>query len=506
MAHSEDPRAVRPSDQLNGTGHPVDLGASRVLVSALTPRQREIAGLLARGLPNADIAEHLVLSPGTVANHVASILQRLELESRTQVAAWAVEHGLHGGQDRLLTTLEQLLDVEPTPLKAAMTRVADLVAEALGAQKVDAWLHDQATATLVVVGTTSTQLAQKQQACGLDRQTLASGGRVVRVFLTGQAHFDGDVQRDEEELIAVRRELNVRSQMAVPLEVDQVRRGVLSAQSTQRDFFSERDLHFLRAVSRWVSHITQRAELAERHAAAAVARARWLAAEELVTVLAHDLRNHLAPIRGRLDLVHRRAAREEHALNLHDTAELRKSVDHLGGLIAELLDIACVDQGLFELTPEPMDLAAVVAEAVAARQGVGRIEVEASPDVRVIADPARVRQAVEHLLANAVQRTPSETAVSVRVGHDTSALAPAAVVVITDQGPSFEPLLQPRVYERFAGSAGSTGLAIGLYLARQIAEAHGGGVEVVSSSPGGTQFRLFLPAECAQTAPYERQV
>ncbi|MCA1644152.1 MAG: LuxR C-terminal-related transcriptional regulator [Chloroflexi bacterium] len=50
-------------------------------MSILTPRQREIAGLLARGLPNANIAQQLVLTTGTVANHVASILQRLQLDS-----------------------------------------------------------------------------------------------------------------------------------------------------------------------------------------------------------------------------------------------------------------------------------------------------------------------------------------------------------------------------------------------------------------------------------------
>src|SRR5437879_3637096 len=146
-------------------------------VSVLTPRQREIAGLLARGLPNADIAQQLVLSTGTVANHIASILQRLELDSRTQIAAWAVEHGLHGGQDRLLTMLERLLEVQPTTVKGAMNQVANLVAEALDADKVDTFLHDQATGSLVAIGVSETPLGQKQRVLGLDRQAIANGGR-----------------------------------------------------------------------------------------------------------------------------------------------------------------------------------------------------------------------------------------------------------------------------------------------------------------------------------------
>jgi GAF domain-containing protein len=64
-------------------------------VARITRRQQEIATLLAEGLSNAAIAERLVLSEGTVANHIEHILRRLGLQSRTQVAVWAVERGLY---------------------------------------------------------------------------------------------------------------------------------------------------------------------------------------------------------------------------------------------------------------------------------------------------------------------------------------------------------------------------------------------------------------------------
>jgi len=103
----------------------------------LTPRQREVAMLVAAGLSNAAIAEQLVLTKGTVANHLASILSRLQLRSRTEVAVWAVEHGLYAGQDRLLASLEQLLNEQPTSARQAITRLSNVVTEALGADKVD---------------------------------------------------------------------------------------------------------------------------------------------------------------------------------------------------------------------------------------------------------------------------------------------------------------------------------------------------------------------------------
>jgi two-component system OmpR family sensor kinase len=498
MALAEEPQASSHIDQVDGQLVTAESSNSRFLVSALTPRQREIAGLLARGLANAEIAQQLVLTRGTVANHVASILQRLELESRTQIAAWAVEHGLHGGQDRLLTTLEGLLEMQPTTLKEAMDQAANLVSEALSAEKVDAFVHDEATATLVAVGVSATPLGQRQRASGLDRLAIANGGRAAQVFLSGQAHIDGDVEKDEEELIGIRRGLNVRSQIAVPLMTGDVRRGVVTAQSTQPDFFAQRDLLFLQAVSRWVGSTVQRLELAEANAAAARERGRRVAAEELVTIIAHDLRNHLAPIRGRVDLLHRRANCQnlDQTWVVRDVAELRKAIDRLGRLITDLLDVARIDQGLFEIMPEPMDLAALVSESAEALEvPTTRIEVLTAPELRVVADPARVRQAVENLLANAVQHAPPGTTVNVRVGHQESVPQPTALVAITDYGPGIDPALLPRLFERFARSSNSNGLGIGLFVARQIAEAHGGRLEVTSSGKDGTQFRLSLPAE-----------
>jgi non-specific serine/threonine protein kinase len=64
-------------------------------IECLTPRQREVAALVAEGLTNREIAARLVLERGTVANHVEAILQRLGFHHRTQIATWAVITGLY---------------------------------------------------------------------------------------------------------------------------------------------------------------------------------------------------------------------------------------------------------------------------------------------------------------------------------------------------------------------------------------------------------------------------
>src|SRR3712207_2413500 len=103
---------------------------------ALTRRQREIAALVARGYTNGQIANDLVLTNGSVANHIQHMLQRLGVSSRAQIAAWAVEHGLGTTQDRLLTTLERMLEIEVTSLLGALEAVSALLAEAMAADRV----------------------------------------------------------------------------------------------------------------------------------------------------------------------------------------------------------------------------------------------------------------------------------------------------------------------------------------------------------------------------------
>lgn len=71
--------------------------------------------------------------------------------------------------------------------------------------------------------------------------------------------------------------------------------------------------------------------------------------------------------------------------------------------------------------------------------------------------------------------------------------APSIVISVADRGPGINPQLLPRLFDRFARAPNSTGLGIGLFLARQIAEAHGGRLEVASSPADGTQFNLVLP-------------
>jgi len=88
-----------------------------------------------------------------------------------------------GEQQRLLATLERLLTIQAPEVTAALDEASQWVAEALGADKADAFLHDRATDSLVALGTSDTPMGRLQHRLGLNRLPLANGGRAVAVYL-----------------------------------------------------------------------------------------------------------------------------------------------------------------------------------------------------------------------------------------------------------------------------------------------------------------------------------
>src|SRR5918911_270261 len=160
-----------------------------------------------------------------------------------------------------LRALEQLLALEATAPRPAMQQAAQLLAEVLGADKVDVFLYEADAEALVAIGTSNTPLGRKEHELGLDRLPPAHGGRAVAVFRTGEPYLGRRADQDPDELPAIIGQLGVRSTVFAPLEVAGERRGVLLASSVTPDYFSEDDLRFLTAASRWVGMVIHRVEL-----------------------------------------------------------------------------------------------------------------------------------------------------------------------------------------------------------------------------------------------------
>ena len=403
---------------------------------------------------------------------------------------------------RLLHTLERLLAIEEVALDPALDRASHLVAEALRADKVDIAFHDPSTDSLVAVGTSRTPMGRRQHAIGMNRLPVANGGREVEVFQTGVPHLTGRADQDPEQLPGFTRGLGVRSSMVVPFDIGGVRRGVLIASSARPDFFSADDLRFFEAVARWVGVVAHRGDLLEHVTTEAKEQGRRLAADELIAVLAHDLGNRLAPLKTRIDLIRRRARREGRERDLQDADDAARAVDRFGRLIADLLDAARLEQGIFALDPRPVDVTGVTRETARAFEtGIPPIRVEGPEEVVACVDADRVRQALANLLANAVKHSPRDAPVTVGVEEVVGEGDRWAVVTVADRGPGIPPELQPRIFGRFERGSGSGGLGLGLYLASGIAAAHGGTLTVDSTPGAGARFRLALPADGSGPQP-----
>jgi two-component system, OmpR family, sensor kinase len=398
------------------------------------------------------------------------------------------------GNGLLLDTLERLLEIPSADLKTALTLACDAVAAALRADKVDAFLLDPTKNTLVAIGTSNQPLSNLQRNVGLDVLPIANGGRVVQVFETKAPFRTGRLTEDAGELKGVREVLKIDSKLGVPIDVGNQIRGVLMIASQKRDFFTDEDERFALSISRWVGSVAHRAELVEEIERNALKQGRRAAAEELVTILAHDLRNFVAPISARLQLIQRRASQDQREADVHDSDAALRAVRRLSRLIADILDVARIDQGVFRLDLAPIDLGALAADIAKTLSTPSHaIHVASMDEVVVSADSARIAQCLENILSNAIRHSPRDAPVTVLVSKRPVEQGQVGAVEVLDEGPGVPPEILPRIFERFSAGSDSSGLGLGLYLAKRIAQAHGGELNVESPPGKGARFRLELP-------------
>jgi two-component system, OmpR family, sensor kinase len=399
------------------------------------------------------------------------------------------------GRSPLLLTLERLLAIPAANLKTALSTACDAVAAAVNADKVDAFLYDSERDCLVAEGSSNQPLSAKQIRHGLNVLPLSNGGRVVHVYQTGKTFVTGHLEDDMEELRGVRELLQIRSKIGVPLLVGGKRRGMMMIASQQPEAFKAEDVTFAEAVVRWVGTVAHRAELVEQIERNAVEQGRRAVAEELITVLAHDLRNYISPIEIRLRAIRRRAELEERTAEMDDADAALRAVARLTALIADILDAARLDQGVLALQLGPVDLTALVDDIGKALSTPHHaIVVNPSDNLIVEADPERVRQCLQNILTNAIRYSPNEAPVTVLIRRSRRDDRDFAAIEIIDEGPGIPPDIRPHIFERFVtGERRRGGLGLGLFVAKRIATLHNGDLNVQSEPGKGAQFTLSLP-------------
>lgn len=222
--------------------------------------------------------------------------------------------------------------------------------------------------------------------------------------------------------------------------------------------------------------------------------------DEFVSTVSHELRTPLTSIAGSLGLVAAGAAGPlpDKAQRLVGIAQANSQ--RLVRLINDILDLAKIERGEMPFHMQPLTLLNIARRAADAVQGYAEelgvaVELPQETGATVRGDVDRLTQIVTNLLSNAVKFSPRGATVAVSFGHE----AGRARISVRDRGSGVPEAFRDRLFSRFAQAdssqtRGKSGTGLGLYIAREIAERHGGRLWYQSPADGGALFHLDLPA------------
>ena len=242
-----------------------------------------------------------------------------------------------------------------------------------------------------------------------------------------------------------------------------------------------------------------RSHLEERERTAEVLKQADRRKDEFLAVLAHELRNPLAPIRNSLQILRMTTGADPTAERVCEMME--RQVNHMVRLVDDLMEVSRITRGLIELRRAETDLATVIRTAVETSRplieaGEHQLAIFLPPErIPLFGDEVRLGQIFANLLNNAAKYTDPGGQIWLTARRD----GPEAVVSIRDNGIGLASQTLPVVFDMFMQADRSThraqgGLGIGLTLVKTLVELHGGSVSVHSNGPNqGSEFTVRLP-------------
>jgi PAS domain S-box-containing protein len=302
------------------------------------------------------------------------------------------------------------------------------------------------------------------------------------------AYIDAMAQNEDQRRLT--HELGVRSMIALPLAAHGGVVGSLVLMSTTPGrTFSEKDIPFAEAVAMRAALAVEKARLYR------IAQHAIHMREDVLSVVAHDLRNPLGTILMQTALLRRRTDNDDRSRKPGEVIE--RAATRMNRLIQDLLDVARMEGGQLAIDRERLSTRQVIADAVQAQQSLAaaaamELRVDAAKDLPDLwADCNRVLQIFENLVGNAIKFTEPGGRITVGAvpgeGH--------VLFWVADTGTGIAPEHVPHLFERLwqASKAGQHGAGLGLPIVKGIVEAHGGHIWVETRVGAGSTFFFTIP-------------
>ena len=327
-----------------------------------------------------------------------------------------------------------------------------------------------------------------------------AGSILERVLASAETITRGDMganpQYPEEAELA---KAGLQSRVVAPLNAGGRLLGMISVSREQPDAFTREEIDIVTLLGRQVASAVQniRTFAAERNAAEELRRLSALRAD-FVSLVSHELRAPMASIIGCATTLRERWRELQPDQRESFLALISDETMRLSTLIGDVLDTSRIEAGTFTYVYADVDLGELVRETVA-MVALGHDEVTLrtavkGPLPRVRGDRERLRQLLLNLLTNAAKYTVAGDEIEVNAGSTDGVVT----ISVRDHGPGIPPDQQAFVFEKFGrlnpGGKSKPGAGLGLFIARSIAEAHGGSLQLVSDGGAGATFTLSLPA------------
>jgi signal transduction histidine kinase len=314
-----------------------------------------------------------------------------------------------------------------------------------------------------------------------------------------------DAHESPQELVQPMMKFGVRFYVGAPLRThDGVKIGTLCAVDPEPHEVTESQAWILEQLAKVVIDEME-LRLAARKMAEAEVELRRLNQEleasnrnksEFLASMSHELRTPLNGILGASELLGQELFGPLNEKQAEYVGDIRQSGTHLLSLIDDVLDLSRIEAGVFELRLEPIDAGALMRSCAAVVRGLASsnsVALEVSPPSEALTlqvDERRTTQVACNLLSNALKFSPPGSKVSFRAWRDDG----EAVFVVEDEGPGIATEMQERIFDQFFRVASDQeGTGLGLPLARQLVELHGGRIWLESAPGEGSRFYFALP-------------